>query len=130
VPPTLFMAALAEAGAYILTRPVFRSDLVSQTDGTVLRTHPAGRCSGDHCVIHNPSEHPLKDAPIHWDDSLHRTDRVCGHGQHHPDPDHLAHVMKTRGLLVWILHRYHDCDGCCTATPTGPAVDLLRKDTP
>lgn len=130
VPPTLFMAALAEQGAYIVIRPELRHDLVAQADGTMLQTHPADRCEGGYCVIHNPSDHPLKDAPLHWDDTLRRTDRVCKHDQHHPDPDHLAHVLNEHGLFEWIVHRYHDCDGCCKAEPTGPAVDFLRKDTP
>ena len=31
-----------------------------------LRTHGPDECSGPFCVIHNPSDHPLRDAPMHW----------------------------------------------------------------
>lgn len=113
VPPTLFMAALAEHGAYVVMRPELRHDLHSQVDGSLLATHPADRCEGGYCVIHNPSDHPLKDAPIHWDEERRRTDRVCRHDQHHPDPDHLAYVADTQGMLEYLKHKRHDCDGCC-----------------
>lgn len=68
------------------------------------------------CVIHNPSDHPLKDAPTHWrvagpwDINPSHMERICEHGVGHPDPDSVAYRIRhgQDGLEV------HGCDGCCT----------------
>lgn len=65
-------------------------------------------CDGSPCPIHNPSDHPLRDAPmqIRWGGLIERT---CPHGIGHPDPD----------SLDWLRRHGHDapgihgCDGCC-----------------
>lgn len=79
-------------------------------NGTVLAgVHPAEGCTGN-CPLHNPSEHPLKDAPLHW-----RSDwggffeRICQHGIGHPDPDGVA-FRKSQGREG---NERHGCDRCC-----------------
>lgn len=114
VPPHVFLAALADQGVWIIGRPKMRHDMISLADNTLLMTHPAERCQGRNCCIHNPSDHALKAAPMHWNDAARRTERVCPHGQHHPDPDHLTYVLDHEGMLAYFEHKYHSpCDGCC-----------------
>ena len=52
-----------------------------------LRTHGPDECSGPFCVIHNPSDHPLADAPMRWRSDKHVMERICPHGIGHDDPD-------------------------------------------
>ena len=72
--------------------------------------HLRSECQPHHCVIHDPSNHPLRDAPMRWRDDLQVMERLCGHGFAHPDPDSVAFIDRT-----WLVHsaRSHDCDGCC-----------------
>lgn len=79
-----------------------------------IQTHGPDACSGEYCVIHNPSDHPLKDAPIHFrTDWGYLAERVCPHGIGHPDPDSVAHFERigVDGIGV------HGCDGCCRPKP-------------
>lgn len=74
--------------------------------GQHLEVHEDVLCDGRHCPIHNPSNHPLKDAPTHWRTDRGIMERVCEHGVGHPDPD---------DIKVWRDHHesVHGCDGCC-----------------
>lgn len=127
-PIGMIMYALAEEGVYVVARPELRQDLISQRDGSLLATHPADRCEGRNCVIHNPSDHALKDAPIDWDPGTRRTNRICTHGVHHPDPDHLSFVYETYGMFEWMQHKHHRCDGCCKTEPAGPTEGTTHAD--
>ena len=75
-----------------------------------LRTHGPGECSGPFCVIHNPSDHPLNDAPLNW-----RSDKgvICPHGIGHDDPDDVAHRQRMGATHAGV----HGCDGCCWKEP-------------
>ena len=74
-----------------------------------LRTHAPDQCSGEHCCIHNPSNHPLRDAPMHWRSDKHVMERICEHGIGHADPDDVAHRKR-----IGVKHAgVHGCDGCC-----------------
>lgn len=85
------------------------SELVSaeleHRDGMTLRAHPADKCAGEYCTIHNRSNHSMRSFPQLW-----RTnwggfmERICPHGIGHPDPDELNVETHVRG---------HGCDGCC-----------------
>ncbi|WP_139361370.1 MULTISPECIES: hypothetical protein [unclassified Mycobacterium] len=70
--------------------------------------HPRDDCVGMDCVIHNPSSHHMHDWPQRWwaNGVL---DRICVHGQAHPDPDQFA-LWVARG---WERFAVHECDGCC-----------------
>lgn len=71
--------------------------------GKVVRVHPKTQCAGEWCSIHNPSDHPLKDAPQIWREDRRIMERVCQHGVGHPDPD-----------CIYAQHdSIHGCDGCC-----------------
>jgi hypothetical protein len=75
-----------------------------------LITHTADQCAGNHCCIHNPSDHHMQDWPLHWRDDTGIMERICPHGVGHPDPDDTAHNLRIGrdGTDV------HGCDGCCS----------------
>jgi hypothetical protein len=78
-----------------------------------LRVHAASQCAGEWCCIHNPSDHPLKDADmvIRLDRTRAPVERVCEHGTGHPDPDSLAFIISYYGASE--ADGVHGCDGCC-----------------
>jgi hypothetical protein len=76
-------------------------------------------CMQNGCCIHNPSDHPLRDAPMQWrvagpfDIKPSHMERVCDHGVGHPDHDSLAYLERIgQHDLARHLAR-HGCDGCC-----------------
>ncbi len=80
--------------------------------GQKLRVHSKELCEGRYCPIHNPSDHPLKNAPTHWRGDRAIMERICEHGVGHPDEDELAFridVLKEDPEYAGI----HGCDGCC-----------------
>lgn len=74
-----------------------------------LRTHGPDECSGPFCVIHNPSDHPLRDAPLNWRADKGVMERICPHGIGHDDPDDVAHRQRMGQSGAGV----HGCDGCC-----------------
>ena len=82
-------------------------------DKYVLNTHRKTDCLGPNCAIHNPSDHPLKDAPLNWRADRRLMERICEHGVGHPDPDDLAFKRKMRGDEFASGEGVHGCDGCC-----------------
>lgn len=90
-------------------------DIIGLSDGRVLQTHSPSMCQGEFCCVHNPSDHPLKDAPLNWRSDRHLMERICDHGIGHPDPDGLAfrrRVLPTN-LFTSLALAIHGCDGCC-----------------
>ncbi|MGW5720809.1 hypothetical protein ACWEVP_31870 [Amycolatopsis sp. NPDC003865] len=82
-------------------------EVVGLTGGSlILWAHNWERCAGQPCCVHNPSDHPLRDAPMRWRTDLDFMERVCSHGIAHPDPDDLS---VQRGMVQ--AHGW--CDGCC-----------------
>ena len=82
--------------------------------GQVLRgVHPKKECRGRPCVIHNPSDHHMKDWPTNWRDGgwfdvkPPHMERICPHGIGHPDPDDMAYLGAD---VIGV----HGCDGCCS----------------
>jgi hypothetical protein len=71
----------------------------------ILNVHSKADCKGDHCCIHNPSDHHMRDWPQHWRDDRNLMERICPHGVGHPDPDD----PKAKHPY----HSIHGCDGCC-----------------
>jgi hypothetical protein len=79
--------------------------------GQTVYVHDKEKCKGNFCVIHNPSDHHMKDWKTHWRDDRRIMERICKHGIGHPDPDDLAFRLKngmsdSKGI--------HGCDGCCS----------------
>lgn len=75
----------------------------------LVRIHPASRCEGDACVVHNPSDHHMSGWDLHWRQDRCLMERICPHGVGHPDPDDVAY-QSGRGVAGAGLH---GCDGCC-----------------
>lgn len=80
-----------------------------------VRTHTEEKCEGEWCCIHNPSDHPLRDAPmvIRMDKQA-LVERTCEHGIGHPDPDSLAYFIRETGDAARYDLGIHGCDGCCS----------------
>lgn len=81
------------------------------TDGTgqKLLVHNVSKCHGTNCPIHNPSDHHMKDWPLHWRHDKGVFERICPHGVGHPDPDDIT-IKKNPYCGI------HCCDGCCKET--------------
>lgn len=90
-------------------------DMEKYTTGTgqTVWVHTKENCKGTHCVIHNPSEHPMKDFPTHWRSDRGIMERICPHGVGHPDPDGLAFLATVLSPERLRIERIHGCDGCC-----------------
>lgn len=80
--------------------------------GQNVLVHTKESCKGPHCPIHNPSDHHMKDWPLHWRDDRHIMERICKCGVGHPDPDDIS---DDSGI--------HGCCGCCTAPPERDTVE-------
>jgi hypothetical protein len=81
----------------------------------LIQVHPEDQCATEHCVIHNPSEHHMRDWPTFWVQAPTRDRRgvmyrICPHEFIHPDPDDLV-FQKLIGNQTLPVHI---CDGCCT----------------
>jgi hypothetical protein len=93
-----------------------------QIGDIVIATHDKDQCLGKYCCIHNPSDHPLKDAPQNWRADRRLMERICVHGVGHPDPDDLSFKRVSMGVKY---ERYafdvHGCDGCCRKVLSNPS---------
>jgi hypothetical protein len=76
-------------------------------------THVPDEHCEERCVIHNPSDHCMRDFPTHWREDRGLMERICPHGIGHPDPDHLAFVERVLGTEQAQAEGVHGCDGCC-----------------
>lgn len=84
--------------------------------GQNMVVHHRSVCQGRNCPIHNPSDHHMKDFPLHWRDDSGFMERICPHGVGHPDPDDLAFRNERYRSIhgtepAWT--GMHGCDGCC-----------------
>lgn len=90
--------------------PATEPDFGASVGETILvNVHPAEKCEGRHCVLHNPSDHHMRGWPTLFRSDIGIMERTCPHGVGHPDPDDLAFHM-TLGH-DWL--GTHGCDGCC-----------------
>ena len=81
-----------------------------------IRTHRKEDCIGGYCVIHNPSDHNMKDWPTHWREDRQIMERLCKCGVGHPDPDDLAFkkdMAEKFGRGDDFDKGIHGCCGCC-----------------
>lgn len=89
--------------------------------GQNLLVHSKKDCKGEHCVIHNPSDHAMRAFPTHWRGDRYLMERICPHGIGHPDPDDLAFKALAFGNTEAGKQNLksefiHGCDGCCNET--------------
>jgi len=83
-----------------------------------LATHLKGTCIGEHCTIHNRSDHPMRSFPQFWRSERGIMERTCTHGIGHPDPDEYK-LHATGGELELV----HNCDGCCEGS-----YEFIKKE--
>ena len=77
----------------------------------MINVHPADRCKGTICVIHNRTFHKMRNFPVEWyyAEGVGIVNRICPHKISHPDPDQFEFLDATgNGRL-----KKHSCDGCC-----------------
>lgn len=79
--------------------------------GQTVKVHGIEDCKGRNCVIHNPSDHHMKDWPTHWRGDRQLMERICPCGIGHPDPDDLA-FKESIGIDVE-TEGIHGCCGHC-----------------
>lgn len=102
----------ARVAAIIREERLRVNDEFEMPDGSILWTHKAEVCANDPaCVIHDPSDHHMRDFPLHWRDDRGLMERICPHGVGHPDPDGLAFHLEAGRDYMGV----HGCDGCCSA---------------
>lgn len=107
------LRGLNALGFMVVRQPPLRHDYYSMPGGGILATHPADRCQGQPCCVHNPSDHPLRQAPMEWMAEQRLMIRTCAHGLNHPDPDHLSWLRTTGAHSAADVQTVHRCDGCC-----------------
>lgn len=92
---------------YIMVDPIDPDNLLVVNPGhgmlPLVNVHDETKCWGTACVVHNPSEHHLRDWPLYWRNDRKIFERICPHGVGHPDPDDVAYTGD--GV--------HGCDHCC-----------------
>lgn len=78
-------------------------------------THEEDDCIGPFCVIHNPSPHPLREAPLQYRGDRGLMERRCVHQVGHPDPDDIAYkrLIMSESQFAARAFEWHGCDGCC-----------------
>lgn len=94
-------------------------------DSHGLHHHGLSMCEGRNCVIHNPSDHHMREWVISWDFSDYpvRAMRICEHGVHHVDPDHIG-WLKT-WMAPEIIEK-NTCEGIDRYRY--PREDILRMN--
>lgn len=91
-------------------------ELWALPDGSVMENvHPAAVCEGRPCVMHNPTDHHMREWRMRFRNDTGVCERICAHGIGHPDPDSLAYFRDERGLKMMGVH---GCDGCCRKAAT------------
>lgn len=96
------------------------SAVLENTDVVLTNTHGEGQCYGEHCTIHNRSDHHMRSWPQEWRSDRRIMERICPHGVGHPDPDEYLPPDPdgwSRGV--------HGCDGCCV----DPTVECFACDS-
>lgn len=96
------------------------TELFIDGEGKHVEVHERNASCDVSCCIHNPSDHPLKDAPLVWrvagvfDIKPSHMERRCEHGVGHPDPDGLSFLRRTGQEKLADDLAVHGCDGCCS----------------
>lgn len=98
--------------------------VVTEVDGVrLVNVHDPSLCAGQACVIHNPTDHPMRSWELLWRGDRRIFERVCPvHGCGHPDPDQFDY-WRSVGSFEW--QAVHGCCGCCRNERTRPPVDKV-----
>lgn len=80
--------------------------------GTIKRlvnVHSPILCVGRPCVVHNPTQHHMRQWALLFRNDRGIFERICVHGIAHPDPDQFDFWEETNQMFA----ASHGCDGCC-----------------
>lgn len=69
-------------------------------DGRMLTHHNASVCAGQHCPLHNPSDHEYRQYPLDWDSLTGVMIRLLPSGETVIDPDEYRLHQKERYLYI------------------------------
>ena len=72
----------------------------------IIWAHKKDKCAGEHCTIHNLSNHSMRSFPQWFRLDRGIMERTCPHGIGHPDPDDYK-------VAMYPYEGVHGCDGCC-----------------
>jgi hypothetical protein len=86
-----------------------RHEMLIEGRVRLVNVHPPEKCAGRACVVHNPSDHHMREWPLHWRDDRGIFERICEHGVGHPDPDQFEYWDS----LGQEWQKVHGCCGCC-----------------
>lgn len=122
-PLTIFPDPMGGSAVYDLisvdvAEPFFGAQvgkMLVKTHGIALCRGPLGENGRPICCIHNPSDHHMVTWPQNWRGDRGMMERLCPHGNGHPDPDDLS--VRTTS---WA--RLHGCECGCCAKPTEDAT--------
>lgn len=76
----------------------------------LVNVHPRELCQGRHCVLHNPSDHHMREWKLIFRNDTGLMERICEHEIGHPDPDSLYYFQEVLGREDAVVH---GCDRCC-----------------
>lgn len=82
----------------------------------LVNVHTEDQCAGPHCAIHNPSDHPLKEATLWFRvrAGILITERICECGIGHPDKNWLEFLLLRGESVAEVeAQAVHGCCGCC-----------------
>lgn len=86
-------------------------EFVDDYGQTVIAVHSPRQCEGETCMIHNPTDHSMRDFPLKFRvDRMPLAERICPHGIGHPDPDCVAYLNREYPHGAWDVQ---GCDLCC-----------------
>ena len=77
--------------------------------GGRLITHSIRQCAQAPCVLHSPTDHPMRTWPMVWRPDRDLFERGCPHGIGHPDPDSVTWLASQGDTSAGL----HGCDSCC-----------------
>lgn len=73
-----------------------------------MHVHHEMECWGRVCIVHSPTDHPMRSWPLHWRSDRAIFERICPHRVGHYDPDQQAYHDEIGESWQSI----HGCDGC------------------
>ena len=89
---------------------------------SVKNVHSRDKCVGA-CPLHNPSNHDMRDYPLHHRNDRGIFERICSHVVGHPDPDAYDYLEQRLGKKGADAEFIHGCDGCCSVRTAFGARD-------
>jgi hypothetical protein len=93
------------------------SHQLENSETVLAGTHPADKCKGEFCTIHNMSNHGLRELEQRWNGEF--MERVSPEGAVWPDPDDPLHPQRPNaaicldcGVLLYsrFRHDYKECE--------------------